>query len=135
MIRVEKFLPFSQITRYGLVGVLSNVTAYMVYLLLTYLGLDPKLTVSIIYPFAATLSYAGHARYSFTYAGSHKKGIVRFVLAHICGYLLNVTLLYIFVDILGFRHELVQLCNMFVVSGFLFLMLKYFAFRKIIDRQ
>lgn len=116
--------------RYGIVGLLSNMAGYLIYLLITWLGVDPKITVTLFYPIAATIAYYGHARYSFTYQGGHLSGSVRYVITHICGYLLNVSSLYLFVDILGYPHQLVQFVNIFAVAGFLFLAFKVFVFRE-----
>lgn len=118
-----------QIVRYGLVGIFSNMAAYALYLLLTYSGADPKLAITILYPAAATLAYWGHARYSFTYRGGHFSGLSKYILAHLAGYLLNLSLLYVFVDRLHFQHQPVQLANVFLVAGFLFMAFKFLVFR------
>ncbi|MDG5467838.1 GtrA family protein [Deltaproteobacteria bacterium IMCC39524] len=118
-----------QLIRYGVVGLLSNLLGYLVYLLITWLGVDPKLTVTLFYPLAATIAYSGHAQYSFAYKGGHASGFSRYVVAHVFGYLLNIASLYFFVDVLLYPHQLVQLCNIFLVAGFLFVAFKYFAFQ------
>ena len=119
-----------QLIRYGVVGLFSNLAGYLVYLLITWLGVDPKITVTFLYPLGAAIAYYGHARYSFSYRGRHLNGFVRYVITHVFGYLLNVGSLYLFVDILGHPHQLVQLVNIFAVAGFLFLAFKFFAFPK-----
>jgi putative flippase GtrA len=118
-----------QIIRYGVVGLLSNLLGYLVYLLITWLGVDPKLTVTLFYPLAATIAYSGHAKYSFSYKGGHASGFSRYVVTHVFGYLLNIASLFFFVDVLLYPHQLVQLCNIFLVAGFLFVAFKYFAFQ------
>lgn len=120
---------FRQLVRYGVVGLLQNLAGYLIYLLVTWLGVEPKLTVTIFYPIAATLAYFGHSKYSFSYRGGHTGGFARYVFAHICGYLLNLISLFVFVDIFLFPHQIVQFCNIFLVAGFLFLTFKFFVFR------
>ena len=39
-----------QLARYGVVGVVTNLAGYLVYLFLTWFWLEPKLAVSILYP-------------------------------------------------------------------------------------
>ena len=119
---------FRQLVRYGVVGILQNLAGYLIYLLVTWLGVEPKLTVTIFYPIAATLAYFGHSKYSFSYRGGHASGFSRYVLAHIGGYLLNLVSLYVFTDLLLFPHQIVQFCNIFLVAGFLFLTFKFFVF-------
>ena len=118
-----------QLIRYGVVGLASNMTGYLIYLLITWLGVDPKVTVTLFYPLAATIAYFGHAKYTFSYKGGHAAGISRYVIAHICGYSLNIGSLYYFVDVLHYPHQLVQFCNIFFVAGFLFIAFKYFSFQ------
>ncbi|PLX98727.1 MAG: hypothetical protein C0623_11895 [Desulfuromonas sp.] len=127
---IEKFsgLPLGQIFRYGAVGLFSNLLGYLVYLFVTWQGVDPKLAVTILYPVAATIAYIGHSHYSFSYEGEHIKGIARYVAAHSCGYLLNLASLFFFVDMFSFPHQLVQFCNIFLVAGFLFITFRYFVF-------
>ena len=39
----------AQLTRYALVGIVSNLAGYLVYLLVTYLGVTPKITMTLLY--------------------------------------------------------------------------------------
>lgn len=118
----------AQVVRYGIVGVLNNLLGYLIYLAVTWLGLDPKLAVSMLYPIGALTAYFGHARYSFAYKGSPSHGLLRYVIAHCLGYGVNVLMLYVFSDKLLFPHQLVQAAAIFVVAGILYLMFRYFVF-------
>lgn len=53
---------------------------------------------------------------------------VRYVIAHCIGYLLNLSILIVFVDELGYAHQWVQAIAIFVVAAFLFLAFKVFVF-------
>jgi len=53
---------------------------------------------------------------------------VRYVIAHCIGYLLNLSILIVFVDKLGYAHQWVQAIAIFVVAAFLFLAFKVFVF-------
>ena len=117
-----------QIIRYGVVGVANNLLGYSIYLIVTWLWLDPKIAVSILYPISATIAYFSHAKYSFSYNGRHASSIARYAFAHVLGYSANILLLYIFVDKLLFPHEFVQLISIVVVAGILFLLFRYFVF-------
>lgn len=119
---------FSQLCRYGVVGAVSNLLAYFAYLLLTWLGMPPKSAMSIVYLMAATLAFSGHRILTFSHKGKVGAAVGRYVLAHCFGYLLNLLLLAVFVDYLGFRHELVQAIAILVVAGFLFLTFRYAVF-------
>jgi putative flippase GtrA len=117
-----------QVVRYGVVGVLNNLLGYLIYLLVTWFWLDPKVAITLMYPIGAATAYFGHAKYSFTYNGRTSHGIVRYVLAHFIGYSVNIAMLYVFSDRLMYPHQLVQAVAIFVVAGILYLLFRYFVF-------
>lgn len=119
----------SQLIRYGVVGVLSNLMGYLIYIGVTSLGVGPKAAVGMLYPIAFFISYFGHARYTFSDSEKHSSGAIRYVSAHVVGYVMNLIVLYVLHDLMGFPHELVQLLAIFLVAGVLFLLFKYYVFR------
>lgn len=118
----------TQVVRYGVVGVLNNLLGYLIYLLVTWLWLDPKVAITLLYPVGAVTAYFGHAKYSFAYSGSTSHGVLRYVIAHLIGYSVNVLMLYVFSDRLLYPHQIVQGAAIFVVAGVLFLLFRYFVF-------
>ena len=48
---------------------------------------------------------------------------------YIAGYLFNLSALVLFVDVIGFAHEVVQAVMVFVVAALTFLLQKYWVFR------
>lgn len=120
----------SVLFKYGIVGLSQNGVGYLVYLLLVWLGLGPKTAVSVCYPIGALLSFWGNRRWTFSHQGSVSGAMSRFILSHIGGYFINLAMLYFFVDILFFPHELVQAFAIFFVAIYLFLMMRFFAFPK-----
>lgn len=117
-----------QVARYGVVGVLNNLLGYLIYLVVTWLWLDPKVAVTLMYPIGAVTAYFGHARYSFAYSGRTSLGIVRYAIAHLIGYGANIGMLYLFADRLGYPHQLVQAVAIVAVAGILYLLFRYFVF-------
>jgi len=117
-----------QLIRYGLVGVVSNSIMYFVYLLITYLGLEPKKAMTLVYIIGASIGFIGHRRWSFSHRGDASRAVVRYVAAHLSGYMINFLMLFIFVDRLGYAHQGVQVVAIVAVAGFLFLAFKYFVF-------
>ncbi|EHP40422.1 hypothetical protein OR16_25398 [Cupriavidus basilensis OR16] len=120
----------AQIVRYGIVGVLNNLLGYVIYLAVTWLWLDPKLAVTMLYPIGVLTAYFGHARYSFSYKGGKLYVLLRYVIAQFIGYGANILMLYVFSDKLRFPHQVVQAVAIVVVGGILFLLFKYFVFPK-----
>jgi len=117
-----------QLIRYGIVGVLNNLLGYSIYLAITFFGLDPKLTISLLYPIGATTAYFGHSRYSFAYDKKGIAGPLRYIIAHAISYGANLLMLYVFWQRAGLPHQLVQGAAIFVCAGILFVLFKYFVF-------
>lgn len=124
------FPAFRQFIRYGVVGILNNLLGYLIYLLITFLGVDPKIVITILYPVGAATAYFGHSKYSFKHHGKRTNSMLRYVAAHLVGYSVNFLMLFILTDKLKFPHQAVQAAAIFVVAGVLFLMFKYFVFPK-----
>jgi len=117
-----------EVRKYGVVGILNTLLGYLIYLLVTWFWLEPKMVVTLMYPIGAVTAYFGHARYSFSYNGSHLRGIVRYIIVNLIGYATNVGMLYLFWSLLGYPHQLVQAVAIVVVAIILFFLLRYFVF-------
>lgn len=119
----------TQLFRYGLVGIASNLAGYVVYLLITSLGIAPKITMTFLYGVGAAVGFWGNRKLTFAHKGSLLEAGIRYIIAHCFGYFINLTILIVMVDKLGYAHQLVQAIAIFVVAGFLFLAFKFFVFK------
>lgn len=117
-----------QLIRYGLVGVGSNLAVYFGYLLITYLGFDPKAAMTLMYILGASIGFIGNRTWTFSHRGDSSSAALRYLLAHLFGYLLNFIILDVFVDRVGYLHQWVQGVAIVVVAGFLFVIFKYLVF-------
>lgn len=118
----------TQLFRYSLVGLLSNIAGYLVYLALTYLGCTPKITMSLLYSIGAAVGFFGNRSLTFEYQGSVMGAGGRYVVVHSFGYLINLSLLIVFVDKLGYAHQWVQAIAILMVAAFLFMAFKFYVF-------
>jgi putative flippase GtrA len=117
-----------QFFRYGLVGLASNLAGYLLFLLITYWGVEPKIAMTLLYVVGATIGFLGNRQWTFAYKGALLNAGARYFAAHLFGYLINFLILLTFVDSLGYSHQWVQAGAIFVVAGFLFVVFKYFVF-------
>lgn len=117
-----------QLVSYGFVGIAINSAGYIVYLLITYFGATPKITMTFLYVLGVVLSYLGNRRLTFAHQGSLLGSGGRYLIAHFCGYLINLTILIVFVDNLGYAHQWVQAIAIFLVAAYLFIAFKFFVF-------
>lgn len=123
-----------QLIRYGLIGAASNAAIYFIYLLITYLGMEAKQAMTLVYIVGAFIGFVGNRKWTFAHRGDTSSAALRYVLAHLGGYLVNLLILYTFVDRLGYAHQWVQAAAIIVVAGFLFVIFKYFVFSKSLSR-
>lgn len=114
--------------RYALVGVVSNASGYLVYLLLTWLGAGPKSTMTLLYGVGAALGYWGNRQWAFSHRGKMWKSLGKYVLTHLAGYAINFAILFTLVDQRGYSHQWVQGIAVVVVAAFLFVVFKFFVF-------
>ena len=117
-----------QFIKYVSIGLLSNFIGYCVYLLATFLGGTPKLTMTALYIIGALISFFANRKITFQHDGHIGAAGVRYLVAHLLAYLLNLALLMLFVDWLGIAHQIVQFAAIFVVGSFLFLVSRFFVF-------
>lgn len=117
-----------QFFTYALIGVLTNIIGYAIYLILTYLWGAPKLTMTALYFVGASIGFVANRRFTFRHDGGIGISGVRYLLAQVAGYLLNLVLLLLFVDWFDFPHQVVQAIAIVVVAIFLFVVLRVFVF-------
>jgi len=126
--KVEKGSNFEQLLRYGIIGISSNATGYLLYLLVTTMGAGVKTTMSFLYVLGVIISFLGNRHWTFDYGGRIGGSFLRFCIAHVFGYILNLSLLVVFVDKLGYQHQWIQLIAILVVAVYLFAMFRLFVF-------
>ena len=118
----------AQLMRYFIVGVSSNDAGYLLYLLITHFGMDPKVAMTLLYAVGATLGFVGNRRFTFGNSSKLFSTGASYILAHCFGYLLNLSIQIVVVDRLGYPHQLGQAIGICVVAFFLFVALKYCVF-------
>jgi putative flippase GtrA len=124
-----------QLIRYALVGAASNAAIYVVYLIMTSLGVEPKTAMTLVYIIGGFIGFIGNRKWTFAHRGGASGAALRYVLAHLSGYTLNYLILFTFVDHLGYAHQWVQAAAILIVAGFLFVIFKSFVFRENIPQS
>lgn len=117
-----------QFFTYALIGGVINVLGYAIYLFLAYLWGAPKSVMTVLYFVGASVGFLANRRFTFRHDGGIGVTGVRYLLAQVAGYLLNLVLLLLFVDWLEFPHQIIQAIAIIVVAIFLFLVLRVFVF-------
>jgi len=119
---------FQELFKYGISGIILNLTGYFTYIILTSYGIDPKLTVVLIAPIFIFLTFIIQKNYIFN---SKKKSYliaINYLVLCFVGNLINIFFLYVFVDFFNFPHQIIQLLSMLIIGLMFYLCLKYYIF-------
>ena len=87
-----------QLLRYGLLGVATNSVGFVIYLIFTYLGTTPKITMTFLYGVGIAISFWGNRKWTFMHNGNVKGSGFRYVIAYAVGYFINLAILIVMAD-------------------------------------
>ncbi|WP_434715345.1 GtrA family protein [Paraburkholderia sp. A3RO-2L] len=122
--------PLAQLLHYGLVGAAVNLGGYLLFLLITWLGMETKAAMTVLYVAGASAGFWGNRNWTFGHRGSIVGPAIKYFGAHACGYLVDYAMLAVFVDHLHFPYRVVQAVAMVVVAAFLFVTFKFLVFAR-----
>lgn len=118
-----------QLSRYAVVGLASNVAGYLLYLMLTHIGMGYKSAMSLLYAVGVVQTFYFNRSWSFGHDGMISLALLRYIAAYAFGYAFNLAALLLLVDRWGWPHQWVQGVMIFFLAGMLFLLQRYWVFR------
>lgn len=120
-----------QFIRYAVVGLVSNLIIYAIYIGLTRLGLGPKLAMSLLYVFGVMQTFVFNRKWSFGFDGAVAPALARYATLYALGYVINFLVLLLLVDQAGLPHQWVMAVLVLFMAVFLFMGQKFWVFRQI----
>ena len=117
-----------QFVRYAFIGIMTNVTGYLLYLWLTFRGLDPKAAATLSFAWGVAAGFVLNRSWTFRDGGHPRRTLPYYIAAYSIAYAANILGLYVFVDILRYRHEIVQVLLILSLACCLFLAQKFWIF-------
>jgi putative flippase GtrA len=123
------------IGKYIVVGLGTNGIGYLLYLLITWLGMGHKSAMTLLYLIGIIVNFYLNRRWTFKAQGSARNGFLRFLLVVVVGYILNLFWLVLFVDTIGLRHQLVQAAVIPVMAVYFFVANKYFVHTHVTSKR
>lgn len=117
-----------QFARFAVVGVVSNAALFLMYLLMTQLGLGHKLAATVAYVLGVLQTFVFNRSWSFRHPGRPGPALGRYVATYALGYAVNIVGLCLFVDLAGLQHQWVQGVMIVTVAACLFLLQKFWVF-------
>jgi putative flippase GtrA len=117
-----------QLFSFGAIGIASNGALYLLYLALTSVGIGHKTAMTLVFAAGVLLTYALNRRWTFRHDGAVSGSARRYVGAYLLGYLANVAVLALLVDVMNFPHRAVMLILIFATAGLMFVLQKFWVF-------
>jgi putative flippase GtrA len=120
--------PHQRSIRYLLVGASVNGAGYLAYLLLTAVGLTPRLAVTVLLPVSLWAAFRLHGRVTFNASERQSTAGIRFLAVSLVGYALNLAILTTLVDGAGVPHQVAQLVSVALIGLVMFRLIRRFVF-------
>ena len=119
-----------QFIRYVVVGLASNAVIYVVYLVLTRLGMGPKFAMSLLYCMGVFQTFVFNKRWSFRFQGVATIALVRYATVYAVGYVIQFAALMLLVDQMALPHQWVMGALILLMAMFIFIAQKFWVFRQ-----
>ena len=114
-----------------MVGLASNALGYLLYILLTFLGMGPKLAMSLLYGVGVLQTFVFNKKWSFQFEGAATPALVRYAVVYAVGYMVNFFALLLMVDQMGLPHQWVMGALVLFMAAFFFVAQKFWVFRSV----
>jgi SAM-dependent methyltransferase/putative flippase GtrA len=118
----------AQFYRYAFVGVVTNVAAYLLYLGLTFWGLEVKIAATVSFVAVVILGFGLNRNVTFQNVDDPRITLRRYVVVYAIAYLSDIAGLHLFATLAGYTHEIVQLVLIVIIAGGLFVAQKFWVF-------
>ncbi len=119
----------------AVVGAASNFVLYAAYLGLTAVGVGPKSAMTVLYAYGILQTYLLNKAWTFQQNGVKLRGFRRYHYEYLASYVLNIGVLYLFVDRLGMPHRIVQGIAIIGIAVLLFVAQRSWVFPDARHRQ
>jgi putative flippase GtrA len=117
-----------ELFKYILIGVLTNIFYYCIFLVSVYL-------VEIHYSFSVIISYISsvivgyYFNSKFSFKVFKKENFLKYLIVYFTSMIINISLLYFFVNFLIMEVWIAQGIGTFFIAAFNFLALKFFVYK------
>lgn len=120
-------IKYSEIFRFSLVGIISNLISYVFFIFCVYiLDINYVFTLTILFLLFFLINFFINRTWTFKSISNIKESAIKFIFTYIIGYLLNVSLLIYFVEYLFLPVGYVQICLIIFLAIYYYLMNKFF---------
>lgn len=126
-IRNEAYL---ETFRFFVTGIISNTLGYFLFLVAIYiLGIGHKIAITILFAVGMAINFSLNRTWTFKSRGSYTTALFKFLVVYLSGYGLNIFILSVFVDHMGYSPAWVQFFAIGFLAIYYFITNKYFIHR------
>lgn len=117
--------------KFGLVGVLNTLINWILFILLNSFGIYYIISNVIAYSISTLNSYLWNSKWVFKYSGDNvKETSLKFIVLNVIGLTLNTIILYLLVDIVGLNKLIALVITTGVVMILNYFINKFWVFKK-----
>lgn len=120
-----------QMARFIFVGAFNNIILYVAYIYITFLGVDHKYAMTLVYIVGVMIGFMLNRKWTFKYDGHINKAFLKYFFLYMWGYIINLGALFLMVDILYYPHQIVQLVVSILLAIMFFLLQRFWVFSKL----
>lgn len=113
-------------SRYGIVGIATNLLNYLIFLLFLRLGIPAVVAAGLCYGLGVALSYLLNRRWTFASTDRHRRDLPKFLLAYGVGFV--TTLVTITLLLRWLPAELAQILNIGITAVVIYTCLRLLRF-------
>ena len=126
---IFNFLSISELVRFGVVGLTSNVIIFCFYLGLTGVGVGHKISMSLLFAVSSILTFVVNKKWTFRQKLFSQFSLIKYIIIYSFAYSINLMAMFFLVDKFGYSHQIVQGVMIVTLSAILFPLLKFWVFR------
>ncbi len=116
-------------TKYLVVGVLGTLTHLsLLYITVEFLTFSPILGSSLAFIWVVLQSYLLNRNWTFQSDKAHITTLPRYIVVSVAGFLTNLLIMFVMVNVLGLWYMLAQTVTILVIPALNFLLNKYWTF-------
>lgn len=117
-----------QLFRYAIIGFVSNGLLFVIYLALTWAGMNYMTAMSLLYITGTLITFHANRKWTFKNNETPLPQLIKYLLTYTFGYLINILILWLGVNHFKLQHQATQAIAIILVACFIFLALKFWAF-------
>lgn len=119
-----------KIFRFLVVGAVTNLIGYVIFLLVVASGVPVKTTVTALYGVGVLMGFFGHRQFTFTDTKKWWHSLLMYCIVSVGGFGINYAMIVVFVDNWHIHHAYVEFVAIGVVAAYMFIMNRFVVFKK-----